>query len=104
MGAVENAGQRVVIVVRNRIEFMIVAAGATEGEAQERLAHRVDLVIDHVADHLLLVSVVSVPGTVYQEACRDATRRIGRLSRRIWEQIAGDLMHDELVEWQVVVE
>ena len=45
---------------------MIVAASTAERQAQERFAHRVDLVVDHVADHLFLVGVASIPAPVGQ--------------------------------------
>ena len=90
--AVEDAGQRVVVGLRDRIELVVVAAGTAERQAQERLADRVDLVVDHVADHLLLVGVAAVPGAVDEERRGDqpvgvdllARRELGSRSPAIW--------------------
>ena len=44
----EDAMQRIVIGLRNRIELVIVAARARNGETEERFRGYVDAVVDHV--------------------------------------------------------
>ena len=46
--AFEDAAERIVIGRRDRIELVIVAAGAGDGQAEERLAEDVDLVVHFV--------------------------------------------------------
>src|SRR5262249_16703181 len=50
--AVEDAGQGVVVLLRERVELVVVAAGAGEGQPQETAADRVDLVIDDIGHPL----------------------------------------------------
>ncbi len=64
VSAVEDAGEGVIVLLRDRVELVVVTAGATERQAEERLAHGVDLVVHHVADDLLLVGVAAVPDAV----------------------------------------
>ena len=76
MRAVEDAGEGVVVLLRDRVELVVVAAGTAEREAEERLAHGVDLVVHHVADDLLLVGVAAVPDAVREERRGDQPGRI----------------------------
>jgi len=46
----EHAVKRVIVLGGDRVEFMIVAAGAGNGEAEERLGGDVDTVVDDVVD------------------------------------------------------
>ncbi len=102
--AVEDAGEGVVVLLRDRVELVVVAAGTTEREAEERLAHGVDLVVHHVADDLLLVGVAAVPDAVREKRRGDQSGRIDLSSVGVRHQISGDLMDDELVEREVAVE
>ena len=45
VGAFEVSGERVIVFGRDRVEFMIVAAGAGDRQAEERLAEDVDLIV-----------------------------------------------------------
>ena len=80
--AVEDAGEGVVVLLRDRVELVVVAAGTAEREAEERLAHGVDLVVDHVADDLLLVGVAAVPDAVGEERRGDQPGRVDLSSVR----------------------
>ena len=53
--AAQVAGQGVVVARRDGVELVVVAAGAGDGLAQERLAEHVDLVVDPVG--LLLADI-----------------------------------------------
>ncbi len=101
-GAIEDAVQGVVIAHRDGVELVIVAAGTAEGETENGLAERVDGVID---------SEVEVAGDVEAEAARDGEvaggddqlaplflRQLGR------QDVAGDLLAEELVVGFIVVE
>ena len=46
--AAEDAGQRVVIASRDRIELVVVAASTTDRHAEQRLAERVKLLVHDV--------------------------------------------------------
>ena len=48
LGAREDSGQRVVVLRRDRVELVIVAAGARHRQAEEPAAERVDPVVDLV--------------------------------------------------------
>ena len=52
LGAFEDAGQRVVVRRRDRVELVVVAAGAAERQPQEGPADGVDLLVDDVHLHL----------------------------------------------------
>src|SRR6185503_9023289 len=52
--AVEERAERVVVALRDRIELVIVAAGALEGQPQHRRAERVHAIRDVFLAELLL--------------------------------------------------
>ena len=52
VGAGEHAGQGVVVVRRDRVELVVVAAGAGDGQAEQAAADRVDAVVPLVGHHL----------------------------------------------------
>src|SRR5215469_3154413 len=54
--AAEDSSQRVVVLLRDGVELVIVAAGAAERQAEKRLAHGVNLLIDGIHARLFLVS------------------------------------------------
>ncbi len=54
--ALEDAGQRVVVGHRERIELVVVATGATHGQCQKSTTGGVELLIDDI--HLLLDGIV----------------------------------------------
>ena len=90
--AEEDPRQGVVVLGRDRIELVIVAAGTGQRQPQKGAAHHVDLIIHVVGDHLLLVDVAGNEIGDGQQAGGDQAvfvdlRRIGRL-----QQIARDLL------------
>ena len=102
--AQENPGQRVVIVGGDRIELVIVAAGAGEGEAEERAADDVDLIVDAIGDHPFLVDIPRHEVGDRQEPRRH--QRLGIDPSRIirLEEIAGDLPGEEVGVGEIAVE
>ena len=99
--AVEDPRQSVVVGGGDRIKLVIMAAGTPEPEPQKGFANRVDLVIDHVADHLFLVGIPPVPGPIDEERRRHEPVGVNFAAVRGREEIAGDLIRDEAVERQV---
>ena len=83
---------------------MIVAAGAPQRQPQERLANRVDVVIDHVTHDLLFVGVTSIPDTIRQKCRRDQAGPMDFLAWWRWQQIARHLQADEFIVRQIAVE
>ena len=74
---------------------MVVAAGAAERQAQERLAERVELLVDDVHLHLDRVVLGEHLRPDDEEAGRDEP--VGPLGvGAAGEQVAGDLLADEL--------
>ncbi len=99
----EDSGHRVVVAGRDRVEFVVVAAGAAEGLCEKRLADRIELLVDDVHDELVFVLLLEVRVAQYEKTRRhllaaaflEAPRR---------QEIAGDLLAHELVERHVGVE
>ena len=75
MRTVKDAGQRVVVVGRNRIELVIVTSRTSKRQSEKRFADSVDVVIDHVADDLFLVGITAVPDAVRQKMSSRSVRR-----------------------------
>ncbi len=100
-GAVEDAGQRVVVGGRDRVELVVVAARAAERLAEERAADQVELFVDGVEHQLRLVLFGQHARTERQEA----GRRVA-VDADPWfvdHQVAGDLQLREAIERQVLV-
>ncbi len=99
-GVAKECGQRIVIALRERIELVIVASGAADGEAQPYRAGRVH-------------AVLGVDGLVF---FRNNTGFVGRdiaaletggdqlIERWGRQQVARKLFDGELIEGQVAVE
>ena len=103
-GAEKNPGEGVVVVGRNRIELVVVAAGAGQGEAEERSADDVDLIVDAVGDHPLLVNIPRHEVGDREEPGRHESVGIDP-GRIIWlEEIAGDLLAEEVGVGKIAVE
>ncbi len=98
--AVEERAQRVVVALRDRIELVVVAAGALERQAQHRRAERVDAIRDVFLAELLLDAAAFVRLAVQAvERGRQAL-----LVGRVRQQIAGQLPGEETVVGQVLRE
>ena len=105
--AMHRAGEsrihRVIILRRERIEFVVVAARAAERDAKESLTRRADHFIERVRadlrcrDGILVADIVVRP----RNEKRGADFRV----RLIFpDHIAGEMLADELIERLVVVE
>ena len=87
VGAAEDAGQGVIVGGRDRVELVVVAAGAARRQRQHRPADRVDLLVDVVHDEADLEPLVDVLDAQRQEPvaiscsvalCRRRRRAAGR--------------------------
>src|SRR5579885_2644567 len=90
----EHAVQCVVVPHRNRVELVVVAAGAADRQAEQAAADHVDAVVDDV------VGVVHEAPAQRQEAQRG--QRAPVLPQG--QPVGGELLDEELVVGQVVVE
>ena len=86
--------QAVVVALRDRVELVVVAAGAAERQPEDRLAERVELLVGDVHLHLLLVRLGQQLRPEDQEAGRGQPVRV---VGRVRQQVAGDLLAEELV-------
>ena len=95
--AVEDAGQGVVVGRRDRVELVVVAAGAAERQAQERLADRVDLLVDDV--HLAASACRARPAPSGPTTRKPVAISCSSRSACVvgGQQVAGDLLADEPV-------
>ena len=90
----ENAVQRVVIGLWDRVVLVVVAPRASDGEAQETARRHVDLVIDDVVD----VVVVHSP-----QRQQPHGRQPPRFDRRL-DEIGRQLVLDKAIVRQILVE
>ena len=74
VGAFQDAGQCVVVLGRDGIEFVIVATGTAKRHAHEGAAKRVELLIDDVHLHLASVIFGQHLGADTQESGGDVAR------------------------------
>ena len=97
---VEEGKQSVKLVLRNRVILVIVAARASDGEAEPDSAGRLDA-IDDVLDLRLGGDRTALPveHVVAVEAGGDELAE-----RRLGQQVAGELLDGELVERHVAVQ
>ena len=83
---------------------MVMTPSATECQAKKGLSDRINVVVDDVADDLFFISIARVPDAVGQKCGCNQSRWVNFFSYRTGQQISRDLMHDELVEWHVLIE
>ena len=99
----QDAGQGVVVFRRDRIELVVMAAGAADRLGQEGLAERVELLVDDVHLELLLVLLLEVGVAEHEEGRRDQLAApLLQVRRR--EEVPRDLLADETVVGPVVLE
>ena len=67
-GVQEDAGERVVVGLRNGIVLMIVAARAGDGESEEAAGNHVDAVVTFIGAGHFDGAVVVIPGAEAEEA------------------------------------
>ena len=104
--AVHRAEERVVVLLADRVELVVVAAGARHGQPKERLRRHVHLVVRPL-DAILpgidrLEAVLDEP-----EVGRTDHRLVGSAVRgeaRVRQQVPGQVLADQLVVGDVVVE
>ena len=96
--AAEDARERVIVLLGNGVEFVIVAPHAAERHAHERLPDRVELLVNDVHLELLQVRLRQHARAEREEAGR------GHRVLVLRQQIAGDLLDEELIERLVPVE
>ena len=88
------------LALRNGIELVIVAAGASQGESEERRPCRADAIDDRVDAVLLEIdSALLIDHRVAMEAGRDQL-----VVGRVRQEVAGDLLDHEAIERHVVVQ
>ena len=78
---------------------MVVASSATERHAHEGLSDRIDLLVDRVHHQFVPIGFGQDFGPQDQ-----VTRCDPALKTRIGQQVSGDLLLDESIEWLVLVE
>ncbi len=104
VAAEKDAGEAVVIRRGDGVELVIVAAGAGQGEAEEGAAGDIDLVVHDVGVRLFLVGVAVAPVADRVHAGGDELVGIEGRARLLQQQIAGDLLLDELIVRKVGIE
>jgi hypothetical protein len=102
--AEEDTSKSVIILGGNGIKFVIVAAGASESEAEESAAGDVDLIIDNIRHHFFLISVAGSPFANDEEAGGNKGVGIEFLPGGGLEEITGKLLEDKLVIRKIGIE
>ena len=100
-GGGEDPVERVVVLVRDGVELVVVAARAADGKAQEGLAEIIDRIVD---DQVLGARFARREAARRREVSRGDDLLVAFGLRPRGEQVAGDLLADELVEGFVRVE
>ncbi len=103
-GAGEDGSQGVVVLGRNRVELVVVAASAGDGQSQESLGESVDLLVHQVVDHLGLVLLGDGAGANRQKPGAEHGSNVGipRLVGGI--EVSGNLILDETIIGEVSIE
>ena len=91
LGVQEDAGERVVVGLRNGIVLVVVAARAGHGEAEETAGDHIDAVVALVGAGYFHRTVVVIPGAEAEEA--GGRQRL--VTGLLVEQVAGELRFDE---------
>ena len=86
----KNASRLVVVLLRDRVDLVIVAAGAVDRQAEEDLAGGRDDVVEPVVAGLLAVGRLVVPDAQAVEAGGDE-----RVGVAVGQLVAGELLADE---------
>ena len=90
----------VVLFLRQWIELVVVALGAGDGEAEERLADGVHPVVHGIHAELFRID----SSFLVQHGIAKKSGGDDLVLGRVWQQVAGDLLADELVVGQIAVE
>ena len=89
----------VIVFLRHRINFVIMAAAAVDGQAQKRLACGRQHIVK-----LIEIMLVGVGGFIIEQAEPIKTRSDHRLRSYLIEFVSGDLFADELIVGHIFVE
>src|SRR6185503_3572859 len=104
-GAPQIPRQAIVLFCGDRIKLVVVAPGASYGQPEEALAENVDLVCEPLA--LVLADVYGRMFTFTEPPESGSDDRFvepfGWIDSRSTQQVPGDVLHDELVKWNVGV-
>ena len=101
-GAFKDPGQRVIVGRGNRIELMVVASRTAQSQSHECAANGVDLLVDDVHFHFDRVVLGQHLGTENEKTGSHQPLEVrGVVGRR--QQIAGQLLADEVVVWQIAI-
>src|SRR5262249_2468168 len=90
--AKKDARQPVVILGGYRVEFVVMAAGARQAESQERAANDINLIVDVVGDHQILVHGARDEVCNRQHARGNQAVFVDSTGTSWRQQIAGDLV------------
>ncbi len=93
------SGPTVVVPGREGFELVIVAARASDREAQKRLADCADDIIELIVAIRHLVGGFIIPMPETQKACGDVSVYGG-----VWQLVACDLFKDKAVEGFIVIQ
>src|SRR5262249_7909757 len=100
----EDGSQAVVVPGGDRVELVVVTAGAGDGEAEDAPRHDIDLLVDDVIKHFYLILFGDELWAKRQESGGDHAPFVDRLFRGRRQEIAGDLLAHEGVIGDVAVE
>ena len=100
VGVVEESENSIVLFLRQRIEFMIMALRALDGYAEDSLSDRVHPVVHGFHAELLGIDAALLIDHGIPQVARGHHLVLGGIG----EQVAGNLFDDELVVRQIAVE
>ena len=102
----EHSVQCVEVLLADRIELVVVTAGARNGQAEKGFREHIDLVVDHL--HLIVQGIHrDVPELHHAQVRRPNPRFVqafGAVDSRVFQKISGDVLTDQLVVRNVRVE
>ena len=104
VGALEDAGHRVIALRRDRVELVVMTPRAADAQPHERLADRVDLLVDDIQLHFAWIRLGQNLCTDHEKAGRNdpPPNRLRIVPNR--HQVASNLLLHELVERLVAIE
>src|SRR6516164_11561541 len=97
---VEEGRHAIKIPLRNGIVFVVVAAGAAEGQPEERCARRGDSV-GNILGAKFVIDTASFIGLAMQPVESRGDKLVARWRE---EQVTSDLPGDKLVVWKILIE
>ena len=107
-GAHQHSGHRIVIALRERIEFVIVTPSTSQRHSQHRPGKCVDLLVDNVDLHLLFVLLCEHLGPQHPKSSRRNQAIAFLIAKRrtllLEQQIPCNLLLDKRIETQVLIQ